>query len=71
MVKFPSFDAEKTFSSPEAAIHSSLKPPSLRCLFGHLKRSQIYVCLLDFCFTILHVHRINLYKLTIVVFPFI
>ena len=31
-------------------------------LLGQLKLSQIYVCLLDFGFIILHVHCINLYK---------
>ena len=46
--------------STEAAFHSSMKLIKLFCLLGHLKVSQIYVCLLDFCFTILHVHCFNL-----------
>ena len=44
------------------SISLLMKLISLFCLLGHLKVSQIYVCVLDFCFTILHVHCFNLYK---------
>ena len=52
----------------EAAIHSSMKLNCLFRLLSHLELSQIHVCFLRFCFTILHVHCINLYKLTVFVF---
>ena len=57
----------KTHSAIQrVAIHSSMKLTCLFCLLSHLELSQIHVCLL--AFIILHAHRINLYKLTVVVF---
>ena len=66
---FTSFDAENIQQFREAAIHSSMKLTCLFRLFSYLVLSQIHVCFLHFCFTILNVHCINLYKLTVFVYP--
>ena len=66
---FTSFDAENIQQFREAAIHSSMKLTCLFRLLSHLVLSQIHVCFLHFCFTILYKHCINLYKLTVFVYP--
>ena len=68
---FTSFDAENIQQFREVAIHSSMKLTCLSRLLSHLELSQIHVCFLDFCFTIVHVHCINLYKLPVLFTIFI
>ena len=60
----------KTHSTVQRGSNSLFNETHLCILFTQSFRAftDTYVCLHDLCFTILHVHCINLHKLTVVVF---